>query len=91
MVKGLVTGLIASLFGIIGGLFYFEMNERKLEQQMIEQLKIEVVELKKTNSHLIMELIQVQAITGAYDTDAKFIESVEGYTGMLGRQLNDVK
>lgn len=82
MIKGLVTGLIASLFGIIAGLFYFEMNERKIQQQMIEQLRIEVSELKQTNKHLIIELLQVQAITSAYDTDAKFIESVEGYEGL---------
>ena len=82
MIKGLVTGLIASLFGIIAGLFYFEMNERKIQQQMIEQLRVEVVKLKQTNKHLIIELLQVQAITSAYDTDVKFIESVEGYDGL---------
>ena len=82
MIKGLVTGLIASLFGIIAGLFYFEMNERKIQQQMIEQLRVEVVKLKQTNKHLIIELLQVQAITSAYDTDVKFIESVEGYEGL---------
>ena len=82
MIKGLVTGLIASLFGIIAGLFYFEMNERKIQQQMIEQLRVEVVKLKQTNKHLIIELLQVQAITSAYDTDVKFIKSVEGYEGL---------
>lgn len=85
MFKGVVlSALIFSLFGIIAGLFYFEMEQRKAEQLMIEQLRKEIVSLQNTNNHLIKELIQVQAITGMYDTDARFIESVEGYTGMVG-------
>ena len=85
MAKGLVlSALIATLFGIIGGLFYFEMTERKLEQKMLEQLRTEVADLRKTNDLLIRDLIRVQAITGAYDTDARFIESVEGYEGLAG-------
>ena len=83
MIKGLcVTILIAVLFGIIAGLFYFEMNERKEEQKMLEKLSLEVAALKKTNSRLIMQLLHVQAITSACDTDARFIESEEGYEGI---------
>lgn len=85
MIRGLcISALISTLLGIIGGLFYFEMNELKEEQAMLEQLRLEVADLRKTNSRLILELMQVQAINGAYDVDARFIESEEGYEGLAG-------
>ena len=85
MLKGLcLSVLISILFGIIAGLFYLEINERKAEYQMITDLKKEVVSLKQTNNQLIKELIQVLAITQTFDTDAKFIESVEAYEGLAG-------
>jgi len=54
------------------------------EQQLLEQLGKEVVSLRQINSRLVIELMQVQAITGAYDADAKFIELEEGYEGLAG-------
>lgn len=85
-----LSAFIFSSLGIIFGLFYSEFQTRKLDeqmtQQMIQELKEEIMSLQKTNDHLIKELIQVQVITGTYDSDARFIESVEGYQGLLSER-----
>ncbi len=79
--------LVSVLFGIIAGLFFWEHQKFLYEQQQFKMLQTQISNLQAKNTALVRELVKVQAITALYDTDAKFIESVEGYEGLVAGEL----